>query len=169
MRLRSKTPLWKDALTGAVAGLVGTVAMTQFQNALSAISKRNKNGQDQPQGDAPATVRTVEAMSEKLGRRDLDEKRKKSAGMAVHYLFGTANGALYGAVSPRVPKARLGFGSLFGTALWAVADELAVPALGLSKPAKQTPLSTHLSALSSHIVYGLATEGASRGLRALLP
>jgi hypothetical protein len=41
-----------------------------------------------------------------------------------------------------------------------------LPALGLSKPTTEYPLSTHAYALASHLVYGLTTEivrGAVRG------
>lgn len=41
--------------------------------------------------------------------------------------------------------------------MWLGADEIAVPALGLSKPASETPLSAHAQALASHLVFGLVT------------
>jgi uncharacterized membrane protein YagU involved in acid resistance len=66
-----------------------------------------------------------------------------------------------------MPVARLGFGSVFGAAVWAVMDEVAVPALGFAKPALEYPLSTHAYALASHVVYGVTTEAVSRGIRAL--
>ena len=51
--------------------------------------------------------------------------------------------------------------------LWLVADELAVPALGLAKGPRNYPLSAHGSALGSHLVYGAAAELVRSGLRAV--
>src|ERR1700678_440275 len=42
-------------------------------------------------------------------------------------------------------------------AVWAIADEIAVPALKLSKPPTDYPVSTHASALAAHLVYGIST------------
>jgi len=41
-------------------------------------------------------------------------------------------GALYGAAAEFIPQARAGFGLVFGTVLWAAADEVVVPALASS-------------------------------------
>ena len=51
--------------------------------------------------------------------------------------------------------------------MWAIADEMVVPALGLSKPISETEASSHASALASHLVYGVVTDLARRGLLAL--
>lgn len=77
---------------------------------------------------------------------------KTLEGMAVHYAFGAANGVLHGALSEYKPKARVEGRTAFGAGLWAVADEIAVPALGLSKPPRVQPASTHLYGLASHLV-----------------
>jgi uncharacterized membrane protein YagU involved in acid resistance len=47
----------------------------------------------------------------------------------------------------------------------AVADDVALPALGVSKPPGETPWSTHLYALCSHAVYGTVLETLRRSLR----
>jgi hypothetical protein len=57
---------------------------------------------------------------------------------------------------------------LFGAALFALADEVAVPARGLSGKPSETPASMHLYAAAAHCVYGMATEIARRGLRAAI-
>ena len=45
------------------------------------------------------------------------------------------------------------------------ADEIGVYAFGLSKPPTQYPISVHLYALASHLIYGLITELVRRTLR----
>jgi hypothetical protein len=49
-----------------------------------------------------------------------------------------------------------------------LADELAVPRAGLSKPPKEIPLTTHVYALASHLVYGWITETVRRAVRRAL-
>ena len=83
-------------------------------------------------------------------------------GPVVHYAFGATMGAVYGGLSAVLPETSLGFGTAFGTALFAVADEIAVPALGLSKPPTETPASSHVMALASHLVWGSTTEAVRR-------
>lgn len=166
----------KRIVGGAVGGLAASFAMNQFQRAWSAVQQRlrangeNDAGHRSEQSDEetePATVKTAQAISKKFWGHELTDGEKKLAGPAVHYAFGTANGMLYGMLSTYLPKVRLGRGTLFGIGLWTVADELAVPALGLSMPPTQYPISTQVYGLASHIVYGLTTDAISRAIRAL--
>ena len=86
----------------------------------------------------------------------------------MHYAFGTVVGGVYGVVAEFAPVVTTGAGVPFGTAVWLGADEIAVPALGLSKPPTQYPLSKHLYAIASHFVYGLTTDVVRRSLRKVL-
>lgn len=63
-----------------------------------------------------------------------------------------------GAVAEALPAGVLGRGLLFGSALWLIADEGIVPALGFSKSPSEYPASTHVSAWASHLVYGVTVE-----------
>jgi uncharacterized membrane protein YagU involved in acid resistance len=66
------------------------------------------------------------------------------------------------------PFVTIGDGAGFGTGVWLLADELAVPRAGLSKPPKEIPLTTHVYALASHLVYGWITETVRRAVRRAL-
>jgi uncharacterized membrane protein YagU involved in acid resistance len=137
----------KAALAGAAAGLVASFVMDQFQ----AIMTSKKPG---TQSEVePAPEKAAVAVSDAVGY-PLSKQEKKMAGPLMHYAMGAASGAFYGALAEVAPIASAGGGSLFGTALWAVADEIAVPKLGLSKPPSFYPSSQHGHALASHIVYG---------------
>jgi hypothetical protein len=77
-------------------------------------------------------------------------------------------GALYGMAmetSPRGVRAQRipFFGSIFGSALFLGADEMAVPAMGLGEVAQST--SSHLYGWASHMVYGLTAEFVRRQVR----
>jgi uncharacterized membrane protein YagU involved in acid resistance len=99
---------------------------------------------------------------------ELQENEKKPAGAAVHYVFGTATGGLYGALAEVTPQVTMGAGIPFGAAFWLTADEIAVPLLGLSKGPAEYPVSTHAYALASHLVYGVTAEMSRRALRQVL-
>ena len=104
-----------------------------------------------------------------LSGRHLSHEQKKKLGPLVHYSFGTLQGAVYGTVAEMTGASKgLLSGLIFGTALYLAADEMAVPALGLSGKLTEYPLSSHLYGLASHLVYGVSTEVARRGLRASL-
>jgi putative membrane protein len=159
--------LEKGLAAGAVAGLAGSLAMNAFQllwNTFVPPQRPRRGSTGGPQEDT--TIRAARAVSEGVFDRRLSGKEKAFAGSAVHYTFGGAVGALYGAVAERHPKVTGGGGLPFGVVFWLVADEMAVPALGLSKPASAYPLSVHAYALASHLVFGATAESVRRFLRA---
>ena len=85
-----------------------------------------QQSQQQP-ADENATVRAAERISETMLHRTLTKTEKEAAGAVVHYAFGTAVGAMYGAVAEVAPRTSAAWGLPFGTAVWLGADEIAVP------------------------------------------
>jgi uncharacterized membrane protein YagU involved in acid resistance len=83
-------------------------------------------------------------------------------GTGAHYAFGAALGVCYGLASRRVPSLRAGVGVLYGTLVWAVADEAVIPAAGLSRPAEALPPGLHLYAWCGHWIYGATLETVMR-------
>lgn len=156
-------------LAGFAGGLVAAFAMNQFQSGWSKLSQKlkpDRQGQQQSEGSGEnATTRTADAIVHAINGKELEKSQKQTAGSIVHYVFGASMGALYGAVSEYYPEARVGFGTLFGAALFLFADEIAVPALGLSGSPTEAPLSSHAYALVSHFVYGITAEGVRKGIR----
>lgn len=185
MKNMKKPDLWKGLAAGLAGGLVASWTMNQFQAAWSKAAegfekphgaqsmqpsegeKPGESGQDKEQQD-DATVKAARAISEGIFGHELKEDEKRPAGAAVHYAFGTATGGLYGAVAELAPEVTAGAGLPFGAAFWLVADETAVPLLGLSKPPTEYPVSTHVYAFTSHLVYGLTAELVRRSLRKTL-
>ncbi|MGI8997027.1 MAG: DUF1440 domain-containing protein [Pyrinomonadaceae bacterium] len=175
----------KGLAAGLIGGLVASYVMNEFQSlwqkASEAVeqerskqslggSKGSKGQQKQQGGEEgpPATVQTAEAISETVFDHELTKSEKKVAGPAVHYAFGTTMGAFYGAAAELAPQVTTGAGLLFGTTVWLGADEVALPALGLSKSPTEYPLSKHAYALVSHFVYGLTADLVRRGVRSAL-
>ncbi len=161
---------WKGALAGMVGGFVASWTMNQFQAALTrateATNPEMANGASTEPDDA--TVKVASALSESLLDRPLTTEEKRPGGSAVHYAFGTLMGGLYGALAEVSPSVTSGRGVPFGTILWLGADEVAVPALGLSSTPNEAKPSMHLAALTAHLVYGVATDLVRRMTRTIL-
>ncbi len=172
--MRTFSPIAKSALAGLVAGMAGTFTMTQFQNGWTKASRmlpenRQSENQESEQGSENATMKVADKIA-KLAGRQLTAVEKKKAGQFVHYAFGTTMGAFYGVAEELLPKPvrrhAVVSGMAFGATLFAIADETAVPKLGLSSGS--APLSSHVYALASHLVYGVATGLTSSLLRKAL-
>ncbi|HXG84240.1 MAG TPA: DUF1440 domain-containing protein [Pyrinomonadaceae bacterium] len=157
----------KGAVAGLIGGLIASFVMSEFQTLLAALSEEEKKPKKKKE-DEPANVKTAEAIAENVFDHRLKKNEKEPAGEAVHYAMGATSGLIYGIVSEIAPVTTAGLGLPFGAAVWLVADDIVVPALGLAKPATEYPLSTHAYALSSHLVYGLTTDLVRRGVRSLL-
>ena len=157
----------KGAVAGLVGGLVASFVMSQFQVLLSALSEEEKKPKKKKE-DEPANVKTAEAISENVFEHKLKKSEKEPAGEAVHYAMGATSGLIYGIASEIAPMTTVGLGIPFGAAVWLVADDVVVPALGLSKSPTAYPFSTHAYALTSHWVYGLTTEMVRKAVRKVL-
>lgn len=162
----------KGLAAGVIAGVVASYVMTEFQSLWSRVAEEvSENGDssgrdDQQQEETPATVKAAQAISKNVFDHRLQESEKPVAGEIVHYLMGATSGAVYGVTAELAPLVTKGVGVPFGTAVWAIADEIVVPRLGLSKPPAKYPVSTHVYGFASHVVYGLTTDLIRRGLRA---
>jgi putative membrane protein len=171
--IRVRRPsLWRGALAGLAGGLAAAWVMERFQAAVPAATFARLLGEDENGGagasDEPATVKTAEAISEGVFGHRLTKGEKAVAGPAVHYAFGASMGTLYGTAAEAWPEAAEGLGLPFGAVVWLVADEAAVPALGLADPPTEHPPSTHVYALASHLVFGFTADLVRRAARRLL-
>jgi len=163
--------LLKGIVAGVAGGLLASLVMEQFQALWTMVGVKLQ----EPEGDTPpkkkakpTTVKTADAISKQLFGHKVPKRKQKLAGEAVHYAMGATSGAVYGAMAEVAPVVTAGEGTAFGTAVWLVADEVSLPALGLSKPPTSIPLSTHVYALASHFVYGAVTEAVRRVVRKAL-
>lgn len=176
----------KGLAAGIIGGLVASWTMNQFQALLSELAageERPHGAQSMQQGTPQqgvgrelqergsddekdnAAVRTANAISEIVFDHRLTKSEKESGGAVAHYAMGITSGAVYGTVAELLPETTIGFGLPFGAAVWAIADEGIVPALGLSKSSTEYTLPIHAYAFASHLVYGLTTEAVRRVVR----
>jgi putative membrane protein len=181
--------IYKGIAAGVAGGLVGSLAMNQFQKAWGKLmenEERPHGAQSLQQGspdhgigrelaergvddpDDNAAVRTGNALSELVLHHHLTKSEKETAGAVAHYGMGATSGAIYGAVAEMMPAATVAEGLPFGAAVWLIADEAIVPASGLSRKPSDYPASIHAYAFASHLVYGLTTELVRRAVRKAL-
>ena len=174
----NKTRVVKGALAGAIGGLAGTYAMNHFQRwwshtvrgvePASAAGRHDaRDWQELEEGQNSNEIAAQTVAVHTIGRR-LDREELKPAATAMHFAFGAAMGGVYGAFYEVSPSTRKMGGAAFGTTVWAAADEVAMPMLGLSDPTTEQPPERHVHALAAHIVFGVTTEIVRRGVRALL-
>ncbi len=154
------TSPWKGLLTGALAGLTGAFAMSQFH----AMLPQNK-GPSSGQNGEDSTVKAASAVSRGILHKELTAQQEKTAGPMVHYVFGMGMGSIYGMLVERAEPVRAGWGLPFGAAVWLGAHVITVPALGLSEPVTRSTAPQEASEFAAHLVYGAAVEGVRRFLR----
>lgn len=187
--MENKTSIAKGLAAGVAGGLVASAVMNKFQALWGKLmeGEERSHGAQSLQKDLPdhgislalqqrgsdsaednAAVRSGNAISELVFDHKLSKSGKETAGTVAHYAMGATSGAIYGAAAEILPITTIGEGIPFGAAVWAIADEAVVPALGLSKSGTEYPLSTHVYAIASHLVYGLTTEIVRRNVRKML-
>ena len=90
--------------------------------------------------------------------RGLDRRERVRAGSLVHFAFGAATGATYGCLAERWPAVAGGAGLPFGMAIWALADQGLVPALGLKPGPQHQPRPLLAYSALSHLLFGATLE-----------
>jgi putative membrane protein len=142
----------KSIAKGLLAGLLGGLAGSVAKIAGELIYNPRTQGQV-----APPIV-----LAERVAGHPLTHTQQFVSENVIHFTFGAATGAIYGAAAEFAPIVTAGYGSVFGVVLQLLTHETLVPAAGLDKPAPQQPAREHLSELFTHILYGVATEAVRR-------
>jgi putative membrane protein len=156
----------KGTLAGAIGGLAGTWAMSEAQRAWtcavdgevpeSAAGRHDaRDWQERSEGQNSNEIAAQVVATRLIGRR-LDRGELGVAAALMHYTFGATVGALYGAYAGR--RIHNGTGIGIGLTVWLLADEIAMPLLGLSNSTLRRPLEKRLQSIAAHIVFGMTIE-----------
>jgi hypothetical protein len=175
MRHSHQVSVPKGLFAGAIAGVAATFAMSEAQawwtRAADGVEPRSAAGrhdardwQERTEGQNSNEL-AAEAVGEAILKRPLRRDELAVGAAAMHYGFGTAMGALYGALAEVSPQITRGFGTGYGSMVWAGADELGMPALGLSRPTTERPAEAHAQSFAAHMVFGLTLEVVRRLVR----
>ena len=149
----------KRILFGALAGLAATAPMTLVMKLMHEQLPREEK--------YPLPPRQVtEAVAEKAGvNQHLDEEEREKATWVSHFAYGTACGALYGALSGETLDGHpLAAGAGFGLAVWAVSYLGWLPAAGIISPATEHPPRRNALMIAAHLVWGATAAAALAAL-----
>jgi hypothetical protein len=173
----SSRALSKGIVAGAIGGVVGTFAMNYAQRLwtraagsptpYSAAGKHDSRDWQERIEHRNANEVAANALARRVSGAPLTRATLPFAAAGLHFAFGAVAGAIHGALSESRPPARSS-GWRFGTTVWLLADEIAMPILGLSEPTIRRPLELHLQSLAAHLVFGAAAEGARVSIRRAL-
>ncbi len=178
------TDLLKNVLLGAVGGAAGTAAMSLYWTAAKQLTGQDPRALTSEGG--PHTLDTMsatggqhhkqsESSTAAMGRQAYEaatgeepsKETKSDLSYTVHWSYGALMGGLYGALRGRRDGLDAPGGLAFGTALWLLGDELAVPLLGLAQGPTAFPPAQHAHRLGAHWTYGLAAAATTQALLSL--
>jgi len=146
--------LAKGIAAGLIGGLVGVVAKTLAERMFPPHAH----------GDYDAR----EAVAEKVAGHALAPATRAAADDGIHWTFGAATGAAYGALAEFYPAATAKEGAAFGMALESLTHETTLPALGISLPVGDQTTRERVSELTTHVIFGLTVEFVRRTVRKIL-
>lgn len=143
---------------GLVAGLVAGIVATAAKTAVEAVFPPRVHGEPEP----------PEELAEKVAGHHLDRSTKSAAGTAIHWGFGAAVGAAYGALVEYYPAASDKEGATFGLTLMSLTHETSLPAMEIAEPVEKQSFRERSSEATSHLVYGLVAERVRSLVRKML-
>jgi uncharacterized membrane protein YagU involved in acid resistance len=169
-------------LAGVLGGIAGTFAMATCGQLWSAVDPRGGPvarerrrarsgvGAGRFAQSEPRSHERDDTPSEALARRlpgVRTKQRERVVGSAIHYAFGATAGAAYAIALDAAPArvARVlqsGRGMFYGTLVWLLAGEIAVPMSGLAPTPRESPPRLHAYALAGHLAYGAVLEQVRR-------
>jgi uncharacterized membrane protein YagU involved in acid resistance len=166
-------------VAGLIGGIAGTIAMNEAQalwswmmngfQSTSAAGRHDSRDWQEKNEDQNANEVMAQTIATHTIDRRLTRDELKVAAPIVHFAFGGSLGAVYGAAMETAPQGSpIIAGAAFGTAVWIGADEIAMPALGLSSNDEEYPIEAHMQSFVAHLAYGITAELVRRGVRLLL-
>ena len=136
--------LWKGLVAGLVAGVAATAAKTLAEK----LYPPRIHGEPEPE----------ELLTERVAGHPLDHTTELVATESIHWGFGAAAGAFYGALAEFYPAATSKEGANFGLVLMGLTQQGVLPAMGLSAPAEQQSEREQTSEAATHLIFGVVAE-----------
>lgn len=154
---RGERRLERSLLKGAVAGLIGGLA--------GAGAKILAEKLFPPREAGTGRVSPGVALAERAAGHALTEDQRRAAESAIHWGFGAAAGAVYGAMAEEEPTLGAWKGTAFGLALNRITHEAVLPKLGVVPAKSEQTAQERTSEWVTHAVYGFVTDMVRRGVR----
>jgi putative membrane protein len=143
---------------GLIAGLIAGIAATAAKSLAERMFPPRTHGEPEP----------PDLLANKLAGHELSPAANAAASEAIHWTFGAAAGAAYGALAEYYPAATAKEGASFGLALGTLTHEGALPALGLAADPEDQTMRERSSEMTSHVVFGITAEIVRSFIRKLL-
>ncbi len=141
----------KGALAGMIGGLAGAGAKVLAEKLFP----------PRVQGQASPSV----VLAEQVAGGPLSPKQQLAAAHSIHWGFGAAAGAVYGALVEMEPSAGAWKGAAFGLTLNKLTHETILPKMGLSVPKQEQLTQRRVSEWATYAVYGIFTDAVRRVVR----
>jgi putative membrane protein len=145
----------RSILKGALAGLIGGLAGAGAKALAEQIFPPRVQGQTPP----PVIL------AEQVAGHPLPPSQQQTAMQSMHWGFGAAAGAVYGALVEVEPSLGAWKGAAFGLTLNKLTHESLLPRMGLSAPKEAQPTQERISEWVTHAVYGIFTDSVRRVVR----
>jgi hypothetical protein len=139
-------------LLGALAGVVGTAAMTAAMRIL-----HRRLAEPERYALPPREIVQRIVPDERGSEEDL-----RTATLASHFAYGAASGSFLALAQPSPGAAT---GALYGIAIWVVSYLGWIPSVGLLKAASLHPRRRNALMIGVHVVWGAVTALTLRELR----
>lgn len=147
-------------LSGAIAGVAATVAMTAAMRHLAERLPPEERYPLPPREIVGSVVGEDPEIAH--GEAIEGDERMAAASLAAHALYGAATGALF-ALQPR---RGIHEGAGYGVGIWTASYLGWLPAAGVLKPATQHPAERNMLMLASHLVWGATLAAGLKELEA---
>lgn len=154
---------WRAELgRGLIVGLAATQALDWVSTWLyERESARLRRAENRARHGKHAYEVAVDRLARALGRAPT-RKQLSVWGWRFHKLFGLLGGVGYLALRRAYPRVGWGKGLGFGTAFFAIGDELLMPLLRLTPGPRAFSWKVHARGALAHVAYGVAAESAAR-------
>lgn len=151
--------LIRKAITGAIAGTLGTLAMdlVWYRRYRAGGGEQGFVAWDSSEGvedyeDAPAPARTAKAVADIVGI-ELPESTARTVNNAVHWMTGIGWGKAHGVAMAALGTTTPLLGPVTGVVAWST-SYVVLPRLGVYQPMSEYDRQTLMKDLSAHLVYG---------------
>ena len=161
------TPL-RALVLGVSAGVIGTAAMTVHHEIAARLQRTSSSSNDElprdqqerdPWESAPAPAKVGKRLLEGVFHHQIGPDKIGVVTNAMHWLYGTSWGALYGLIGGTIDVNAALAGPLFGAGVWAASYVELVP-MGIYEPPWKYPIGTLANDLAYHLTFGTGVATA---------
>ncbi len=138
----------KVVIAGAVAGIVATGVKTVWEKGFPARAEST---------DSPPLI-LADRAKQAAGEGKLTKQEKPPVETTIHWSFGISTCIFYSLLAEKYPNARIGYGLLFGVALYAATHGSVLPAVDTEPWFFNNKPEYALSEFGSHLAFGASAE-----------